>query len=55
MIYIRHRENKLNTALTFPVNAKETVVGDPLFCYKKKMFYSLYVTRTVTYFQMQSE
>jgi len=55
MIYIRHRENQLNTALTFSGNAKETIVGDTLFCYKKKMFCSLYVTRTVTYFQMQSE
>jgi|GEM_PF-4671293 hypothetical protein len=27
MIYIRHRENQLNTALTFSGNAKETVVG----------------------------
>lgn len=27
MIYIRHRENQLNTALTFSGNAKETIVG----------------------------
>ncbi len=43
MIYIRHRENQLNMALTFSGNAKETVVGDTKnrFCLMAFVRYSL--------------